>query len=1728
MQLNVIYDQVSGSLPTGFVTAVNYVVNYFDNLFTNNVTINMSLGYGEVAGSQMPAGAVGASLPTAYLPISYNTAIATLQAEGAPGASLLPTTSPLSGTMYVPAAEAKAIGLTYNGAIDGYVGISSAYQYSYSSTAAPAAGQFDFIGVLEHEITELMGRTSFGNLAPNFYSEMDLFRYSAPGIRSTATGPTGSTSYFSVDNGTTNLGNMNNHYGNGDLADWYPNGPAPGGKDAFNDYTSSGVKNVMSSNDITLMQALGWTTGPQKSIVVAANVSEVVQGGSPVVLLKNGPTISDAAAATLASVTITIANGSGSAVAGDKLLVGGQQSGTVAAGLVSVSWNDSAKALTLSGNVSAATYQSLLSAITYQDTGTDSSIGSHPVRTVTWSVNDGTSIFNTTSQITVDRAPVVDANAASDLAGSAVSVPSVVGVLKNASDADGDALAVTGVSNAAHGTGTVGQALAGAYGQLTLNPNGSYSYTANNTAAIDSAPSASHLKDTFTYTVGDGFGGNANASLTITLDRAPVAANNMTSGVAGTTVVATVAQGVLSNASDADNDGIAVTGVSNAANIGGAIGQALSSAYGQLTLNGDGSYSYSANNIAAISGGPSGSHLQDTFKYTVSDGLGGSTAASLTVSIDRAPVVTALNVSLSSGRTSVAVASLVSATDADGDVVKGYQLSDATNDGGHFVVDGVVQSANQIYVTAAQLTNTTFVSGAVTNQLYVKAFDGSAWSPSQGFTVSPPTSVAPVVPDLTVSSLAGATIVAAAGGVLSNAVDANADTLVVTGVSDAEHGAGVVGQALAGVYGQFTLNSDGSYSYSANNAAAIGSADGGSHPEDIFKYTVSDGQGGTAAASVTMVLDRAPVLANGTVWDAAGAKATATAATGVLKAASDADGDALTVADVSNLSHGGGAVGHALTGAYGQLTLNADGSYSYDANNTAAINAAPSGGHVQDTFSYNVSDGHGGITASSVTFAIDRAPVAANSVASNIVGTTTAVTAADGVLKNPNDADGDLLSVTSLKNGALLAGTVGQALAGVYGQLTLNANGSYSYNASNTAAIASAPAGVHLQDTFSYTVDDGHGGSAVASLKVALDRIPVNAAADIWLDADQTSVSAASLFSVSDKDGDAIKAYQFYDGTIGGGHFVVNGVTQTFQQIYLSPAQLAQTFFEPGAVTDQLYVQTFDGTAWSSWRGFNVTPWAADAFLSAGAGASVAGALHQTTDANNGGFSVIELSDASHGAGVVGQSLAGAYGNVTINSDGSYNYTANNAATINAAPTGAHLQEIFSYTASDGHGSTGTATLTLTLNRAPVTTVGDVAAVPGPVAASSLFTAHDADGDAIRTYQLFDATPGSGHFLIDGVVQTSQNISVSAAQLTQTTFQSGPLTDSLYVSVFDGQSWSSWQGFKVNPVISHGDASVVTGQAVDGILDHSVVDSEDGPGFFSMINGSLVTGQEEHSFVGGYGLLTLNENGSYNYSADNLAAINSAPTGSHLQDTFTYATDDGQGGSTAASLTITLDRAPVTTSSDVTTVAGHSLAVSSLFTAADADGDTILAYQVSDTTVGCGHFIVDGVAQDAQQIYLTAAQMAQTTFQSASGTDQLYVSAFDGTAWSAWQGLEVTGVNTSPDGQTVLDAHQGNQTVTATSGPTTLMGGPNDVLNAGAGGDSFVFNSGFGANTINGFKAGSDVIEFDHSVFADANDVMSHLYQIGTNALIVVDDHNIVTLHDMQVASLHASDFHIV
>src|SRR5947209_1989029 len=90
------------------------------------------------------------------------------------------------------------------------------------------------------------------------------------------------------------------------------------------------------------------------------------------------------------------------------------------------------------------------------------------------------------------------------------------------------------------------------------------------------------------------------------------------------------------------------------------------------------------------------------------------------------------------------------------------------------------------------------------------------------------------------------------------------------------------------------------------------------------------------------------------------------------------------------------------------------------------------------------------------------------------------------------------------------------------------------------------------------------------------------------------TLSASSLFSVTDADNDTITKYQFWDATAGGGHFTVNGRSEERRVGKEGRSrQLAQPRFEVGAGGDDIYVRAYDGTNWSvetgAWDHFFLT-----------------------------------------------------------------------------------------------------------------------------------------------------------------------------------------------------------------------------------------------------------------------------------------------------------------------------------------------------------------------------------------------------------------------------------------------------------------------------------------------------------------------------------------------------------
>ncbi|WP_172300496.1 Ig-like domain-containing protein [Pseudoruegeria sp. HB172150] len=213
-------------------------------------------------------------------------------------------------------------------------------------------------------------------------------------------------------------------------------------------------------------------------------------------------------------------------------------------------------------------------------------------------------------------------------------------------------------------------------------------------------------------------------------------------------------------------------------------------------------------------------------------------------------------------------------------------------------------------------------------------------------------------------------------------------------------------------------------------------------------------------------------------------------ATDLLGNDSDANGDTLTLISVTDPSHG-------------TLTLNIDGTYTY----------SPTSGYVgPDSFTYTVSDGTSEGTAT-VNIAVgdfsNTAPVASD----DAVAVSENGSATFDVLVNDTDVDGDTLSVSSL--GTASNGTV-----------TLNPDGTVTYTPN---------AGFVGADSFTYVVSDGS-EQDTATVNITVNALPNTAptAVDDSFDvAENGSATVNLLTNDSDADGDPLSMLSVGDAANG-------------------------------------------------------------------------------------------------------------------------------------------------------------------------------------------------------------------------------------------------------------------------------------------------------------------------------------------------------------------------------------------------------------------------------------------------------------------------------------------------------------------------------------------------------------------------------------------------------------------
>lgn len=294
---------------------------YWESVFTNDANVKLDVGYSNLGAGIL--GSTGSTLFTTTIDGYYGLLGATQ--TSALDAIAVANLSPLSGTgsldVLVPGYLTPGAGIDVNapGRIapdgeaitqtlalssanlkallgdfgyagrDGTIRFSDQFAFDFDARDGIAAGTYDFVGVAVHEIGHALGFISgvddfdynngYGGSDVDDYwwgYGLDMFRYSAPGQ---VDWTVGTSSYFSIDGGVTNLGNFSTGSQNGDgyqASHWKaPATPCTDFLGIMNPYICGGLEDSVEALDLALFDAIGWNV----NFDVLANPDYVFSSG---------------------------------------------------------------------------------------------------------------------------------------------------------------------------------------------------------------------------------------------------------------------------------------------------------------------------------------------------------------------------------------------------------------------------------------------------------------------------------------------------------------------------------------------------------------------------------------------------------------------------------------------------------------------------------------------------------------------------------------------------------------------------------------------------------------------------------------------------------------------------------------------------------------------------------------------------------------------------------------------------------------------------------------------------------------------------------------------------------------------------------------------------------------------------------------------------------------------------------------------------------------------------------------------------------------------------------------------------------------------------------------------------------------------------------------------------------------------------------------------------------
>lgn len=642
----------------------------------------------------------------------------------------------------------------------------------------------------------------------------------------------------------------------------------------------------------------------------AANFETTFTEDGGAVAIADGDTTITSAAAQMDSAQVTLTN----AQAGDTLTVSGSLPGGITASVSTAL--DGRITLNLSGTASRADYETAIEAIRFGNSSEAPDTTDRRIEVLVTDAGGSSNLAVTTVRVVaVNDAPVAtdDTYTAGEEGAAALGNP-----LGNDSDADGDALSLSfDDANGSQG------------GLVTTDDSGNLVFIAGDD--FDDLAVGETRNTQFTYTLSDGQGATASASITVTVEGAndaPVtAADAFDVDEDGAWVLA----GVLDNDTDPEGDGMFISFSGMAGSNGGV-----------FTMDDGG-------NLIFIPGTDfddlnDGQSRQTSFTYDVNDVHGAQTASTVTVTVhgvNDAPV---------------AASDSFSVYEDDAVILGNLTINDSDIDGGVLQVDtsAVVAGDNGGLFSFDDGGSLVFNPNGDFNDLAEgesrsTRFDYTLYDGQGGTSLATVVvevmglNDAPVAVDDTLAAYADHAM--ALGSALANDSDPEGHALELAQVQAAGSNGGL-------------LALDDSHNLVFNPDGAFDDLRAGETRDTVFAYTVADSLGGLSQALLTVTVtgvnddpvavddayetgnQSAVILGNPMVND------------------SDVDGDTM---DLGQTSPGEGSHG-------GLFTMDDGGGLVFDPD--GAFDDLAEGETRETSFSYTVSDGQGGAATATVTVTV--------------------------------------------------------------------------------------------------------------------------------------------------------------------------------------------------------------------------------------------------------------------------------------------------------------------------------------------------------------------------------------------------------------------------------------------------------------------------------------------------------------------------------------------------------------------------------------------------------------------------------------------------------------------------------------------------------------------------------------------------------------------------------------